>query len=339
MIRSNIGPPKTEASLETGHGGRKIREKCNRGDGLFFVLSLDGGGAKGAYTLGALAVVEKLLKHPISDTFDLVYGTSTGAIIGSMIALGEEVQDIWTRYQDLTPEVMGGRSARARSRKLKAHASDIYGDKTFEAFRTKVGIVTAKMEPHEPMIFKSDEKQLLSNAESFEPGFGCTIADAVVASCSAQPFFEKMHLDLGKFGTRVLVDGGHMANNPTPLALLESVHTLKVPKDNIRVLSLGTGEFPPKRRILHWILHRGFAPFRMFEELTKSSTKTMEWLNRVLFRDIQTERINKTYNQKKYRTSLLEDDVCLLRQIYSLGVEAAQEQAEDLKSLFQARVK
>ena len=308
-------------------------------DDLFFVLSLDGGGSKGAYTLGALAVVEDLLGRPIGDTFDLVYGTSTGAVIGSMIALGNQVQDIWSRYQTLVPEVMGARSARARSRKLRGHATEIYGDSTFEAFRTRVGIVTTKMEPHEPMIFKSDVRQLLSVPDSFEPGFGCSIADAVVASCSAQPFFKEMHLSLGNFGERVLVDGGHVANNPMPLALVDTVHSLEVPKHNVRVLSLGTGEFPPKRRVLAGIAHRGFGAYRMFEELTKSSTKTMEWLNRVLFGDILALRINNTYSADKYRTSLLEADVGLLRKIYALGVEAARERTERLKSLLQPRAR
>lgn len=295
----------------------------DRSDGLFFVLCLDGGGSKGAYTLGALAVVEALLQRPICEAFELVYGTSTGAIIGSMIALGDKVETIWSRYRSLTPEVMGGRSPQARTAKLREHATAIYGCKGFGAFKTKVGIVTAKMQPHEPMIFKSHRRQLRSNSGSFVPGFGCKIADAVVASCSAHPFFEEMHLDLGDFGTRILVDGGHMANNPTPLALLEAVHTLEVPRDKIRVLSLGTGDFPEKRRMLTRIAFRRLHKLRRSVELMDSSTKTMEWLNRGLFGDIRTERINTTYSDDKYRTSPWEADVDMLETIYSLGSQDA----------------
>ncbi len=57
-------------------------------DDLFRVLSLDGGGAKGFYTLGVLKEIEGLLKCPLYKRFDLVFGTSTGAIIAALIPLG-----------------------------------------------------------------------------------------------------------------------------------------------------------------------------------------------------------------------------------------------------------
>ena len=74
-------------------------------DCRFHVLSLDGGGSKGAYTLGVLRVVEELLKPPLCERFQLVYGTSTGAIIASMVALGDTVETIWDRYRSFAPAV------------------------------------------------------------------------------------------------------------------------------------------------------------------------------------------------------------------------------------------
>lgn len=56
----------------------------------FRILSLDGGGAKGFYTLGVLKEIEGMLGGPLHLHFDLVFGTSTGAIIASLIALGYE---------------------------------------------------------------------------------------------------------------------------------------------------------------------------------------------------------------------------------------------------------
>jgi patatin-like phospholipase/acyl hydrolase len=43
------------------------------------ILSLDGGGAKGFYTLGALKEIEALAGRPLHECFDLIFGTSTGA--------------------------------------------------------------------------------------------------------------------------------------------------------------------------------------------------------------------------------------------------------------------
>jgi hypothetical protein len=54
---------------------------------IFRVLSLDGGGAKGFYTLGALKEIEALADCPLYEKFDLIYGTSTGAIIAALLGL------------------------------------------------------------------------------------------------------------------------------------------------------------------------------------------------------------------------------------------------------------
>lgn len=58
------------------------------------VLTLDGGGAKGFYTLGVLKEIEAMIGCPLHQKFDLVFGTSTGAIIASLIALGHSVDNI-----------------------------------------------------------------------------------------------------------------------------------------------------------------------------------------------------------------------------------------------------
>jgi len=45
------------------------------------ILSLDGGGAKGFYTLGVLNQLEALLgSRPLCEGFDVIFGTSTGAM-------------------------------------------------------------------------------------------------------------------------------------------------------------------------------------------------------------------------------------------------------------------
>ena len=43
------------------------------------ILSLDGGGAKGFYTLGVLREIEGMVKAPLHEKFDLIFGTSTGS--------------------------------------------------------------------------------------------------------------------------------------------------------------------------------------------------------------------------------------------------------------------
>lgn len=68
---------------------------------------------------------------PLHQKFDLVFGTSTGAIIASLIALGHDVDAILELYRSYVPAVMLHKTAPARSWALKALASEIFRDATF----------------------------------------------------------------------------------------------------------------------------------------------------------------------------------------------------------------
>src|SRR5687767_7008853 len=65
-------------------------------DGPKRILALDGGGIRGALTLGYLQGIEDTLRKQhdndpafrLSDYFDLIGGTSTGSIIASCLAIG-----------------------------------------------------------------------------------------------------------------------------------------------------------------------------------------------------------------------------------------------------------
>jgi uncharacterized protein len=62
-------------------GGKDTVNYDFPGPKLFRVLSLDGSGAKGFYTLGALMEVEALVGRRLCEKFDLIYGTSTGELV------------------------------------------------------------------------------------------------------------------------------------------------------------------------------------------------------------------------------------------------------------------
>ena len=192
-------------------------------DGLFRILSLDGGGAKGFYTLGVLREIEAMLNCPLYKRVDLIFGTSTGSIIGILLALGYEVEQIHQLYKDNVPKVMKASDASAKSKALHQLAKDIFQAKTFEDVKTNVGVVATKWVIEKPMIFKSDITQAHGRAASFRPGFGCTIAEAVEASCSAYPFFERKVIKTAAGDEVELIDGGYCANNPTLYAIADAV--------------------------------------------------------------------------------------------------------------------
>ncbi len=70
------------------------------------ILALDGGGIRGAITLGVLAALEERLRERRGDPdyrlcqfFDLIGGTSTGAIIATGLARGMSVEEIAGFYR------------------------------------------------------------------------------------------------------------------------------------------------------------------------------------------------------------------------------------------------
>jgi uncharacterized protein len=77
------------------------------------ILALDGGGVRGMLTLSYLKVIEDLLRQRhgndpnfrLSDYFDLIAGTSTGAIIASALACGLSVEFIQEKYRALATQV------------------------------------------------------------------------------------------------------------------------------------------------------------------------------------------------------------------------------------------
>ena len=71
------------------------------------LLSLDGGGIRGLITIEILARIESIVRGQsgkpslvLADYFDYIAGTSTGAVIGTLLALGKPVDEIRRIYLD-----------------------------------------------------------------------------------------------------------------------------------------------------------------------------------------------------------------------------------------------
>ena len=215
-----------------------------KSDGIYRILALDGGGAKGFYTLGVLKEIEAMLGCPLYKRFDLVYGTSTGAIIASLIGLGYEIDQIHELYKKHVPTVMSKKCARSKTAALKYLAGEIFEGKTFEDVKTGIGIVATRWMSEKPMIFKGSVAQAHGSIGTFRPGFGVSIADAVQASCSAYPFFKKKVVTASNGDNIELIDGGYCANNPTLFAIADALVALKKDRKDIRVVNIGVGVYP-----------------------------------------------------------------------------------------------
>lgn len=300
----------------------------------FRILTLDGGGAKGFYSLGVLNQLEALLGGQLLSTkFDLIFGTSTGAIIAALLALGKPVETIRKLYEQRVPGLMGLWGCRSRTRALESLAAEVFGDLKFDAIQTGIGIVCARWRDERPMIFKANIAQAHGMHATFKPGFGCTIADAVVASCSAYPFFRRKTVVTADGHEVELMDGGYCANNPTLYALADAVKPLKQDPKNLRVVSIGVGVYPEPARYAHkWLIARFFL-VRLLQKTLDINTHSMETLAGLLFKEVPMVRINDAYTTPDMATDLMEHNIEKLRLLYQRGWESFGKHEEALKQL------
>lgn len=173
-------------------------------------MSIDGGTPKGFYAFGVLAEVEAVLPRPIHKTFDIIFGTSTGSII----ATRKIVEEIFALYGLHVPTIMQAKKAGERTPCLRGGSETVFGDCGFDSVLTSLGIVSNKWQLETPMMFKSRQTQAHGRSATFVPGLGCSLADAVDASCCAYPFFESKIVTTHNGIEVELFDGGYMANNP-----------------------------------------------------------------------------------------------------------------------------
>ena len=293
-------------------------------DEVYRILSIDGGGAKGFYTLGVLREIEAMIGRPLHERFDLVFGTSTGAIIAALIALGHRVDEIHTLYKEHVPKIMREKKPHDKSQALANLANQVFRNQKFDAVKTGIGIVATKWVIERPMIFKGSIAQAHGRTGTFSPGFGCTISDAVQASCSAYPFFERKTVTTGTGDNVELVDGGYCANNPTLYAIADAFVAMKVPPANLRVVSVGVGVYPePKPPLwskMRW--YRYLPGVSLLQKTLEINTQSMEQLREILFKQIATIRINDIFEKPEMATDLFEHDLKKLNILRQRGSES-----------------
>lgn len=291
-------------------------------DGICRILSLDGGGAKGFYTLGVLKEIEGMLGCPLYKRFDIVFGTSTGAIIASLIALGYEIDQIHELYKKHVPSVMAQKSAAKRTAALNRLAKDVFKEKTFDDVLTGIGIVTTRWMTERPMIFKGNVAQAHGRVGTFKPGFGVSISDAVQASCSAYPFFERKFVTTSAGDKVELIDGGYCANNPTLYAIADAIMALKKDRKEIRVISVGVGVYPEPKPSFLMCVARKWLAVQLLQKTLEINTQSMDQLRDILFKDIATIRISDTYERPEMATDLMEHDLDKLNVLRQRGGES-----------------
>jgi uncharacterized protein len=241
------------------------------------ILSLDGGGVRGILSLQYLKAIEGLLRKQygdptlvLSDYFDLIGGTSTGAIIAGGLALGMDTEKLEGLYTALATKIfkkpffrIGAFVPKFGNASLQKALQDAYlVDTTLGAPNLKTGlmVMTKRMDsgspwpitnqPLDPYYLPKPGKKRVGHANML-------LWQIVRASTAAPHYFRPEDIVVGRWldpstGKEVVehgqfVDGGiTTANNPSlqllKVALLGGFKFgWKSGEDNLLMVSVGTG--------------------------------------------------------------------------------------------------
>lgn len=299
---------------------------------LFRVLTLDGGGSKGLFTVGVLEELEQLADQPLGELFDLVYGTSTGAIIATLVCLGYRPSDIRRFYLDWLPDIMRGPLPGMRSAALREAASNMLKASTFADIAMPLGIVAADLNRRKPIIFKSTVDQAHGRKASFEPGFGATLVDALMASTAAIPFFAPASVATTSLGEFTAIDGGFVANNPTLYAIADAVHGLGLEPSQVCVLNIGVGSYPIRENRVSRLVHL-LPSVSLLERTLQINSASMTELVSIVFGTVDVVRIDSSIRGRENATSLLERDSVRLERLVQFGRDAFGHREEEVRRL------
>lgn len=230
------------------------------------MLALDGGGIRGILTLQMLRRIEQLVRDRsgqhdavLSDYFDLIGGTSTGAIIASALALGWEVDRIETLYLELGNSIFEPSMFRKGLLRPKFSAKPVrdalrreYADIRLGGpeLRTGLAVVLKRLDTGSPWVVHNNPRGVYYNVEEGRNSIAnkdFLLRDVVRASTAAPTYFEPESIAVADGLVGAFIDGGISPHNNPALQMLMLAtlkgHRLNWPTgaDQLLLVSLGTG--------------------------------------------------------------------------------------------------
>ena len=236
------------ARLPLEVSARNLREGHGAWPGRFRILSLNGGGIKGAFSAAALTAIENEYKCKIVDYFDLVAGTSTGGLIAVGLGAGVKAEKILSLYKDKGEVIFPQGCALWRMiRRVMSKKYEDYGLKSAvsEIVTDEKGAKRLMDSCCRLLIssFSADNGEMryftTPHADSCKTDGEVSMIDVALATSAAPTYFQPANVAHGCSVGRYL-DGGVGANMPALAAVLHAVHHLGVAPSQIDVLSIGT---------------------------------------------------------------------------------------------------
>lgn len=325
----------------------------------FRILSLDGGGILGAFSAAFLAEIEKRIGGPIAGHFDLVAGTSTGAIIAAALAAGEPASKVVAFYTERGPRIftrpkpnlmtrlfafapnlalkkMGLdyhslRNPKYETGELSKAVNEVFGAKTIGDVRqTRLLIPTVDMVPGQTVVFKTPHLPGMVRDRHYR------IAETILATTAAPTYFHPATVA----GKGAYADGGVWANNPSMVAVAEAVRIAEVcnrPRvdrpfslSDVHCLSVGTGTLqyfanPSRGTGIAWWM----SGTRIFTVMMASQSQGTHFQMRYILGD-RYKRVDFGVPDAAWTL----DNASVLSELVHLGERKAQEEYGAVKDRF-----
>jgi predicted acylesterase/phospholipase RssA len=315
------------------------------------ILALDGGGLRGILSLALLQKIEHILQHRhggeamfrLCHYFDLIAGTSTGAIIAATLAMGWTVEEIRAKYMSLGAAVFrksllrnGLLRAKYDHEKLIAELKKVYGAKTTlgsAELKTGLLIMTKRIDTGSPWPISNNpaSKYFNTRPEGVVGNSDYPLWQVVRASTAAPHFFDPESITIARVSgaksvTGEFIDGGVSPfNNPAVMAVMYATmagYRLSWPTgaDKLFVVSVGTGA--PDPEVTHASVaakHAVRALLSLMNDTATLQETLMQWLSssptaRIFDRelgDLQRDLVGgvPVLNYVRYNVDLRADEV------------------------------
>ena len=294
------------------------------------ILTIDGGGIRGYFSAYLLERIQQELDINFSDYFDLIAGTSTGSIIAAALATDYPLNKVTNIYKEKGKDIFkpqrfsfGGLwKAKYSNKCLIEELEKVFENKTLSNTNTKLLIPAIDLINSQVHVFKSNY------LEEFVRDVNVPIKEAVLASCSAPTYFKPTSID-----PFLLADGGLWANDPSLVAYVEATGKLKIPAEDVRILSIGSGVgehyYSHENADAKWGAITGWGGAQIVDLILNLQSKTA---GNMLFHLPKGDYLRLNF-KRDYKLSL--DDVAILPDLKSIAERLFADEFKNIKGFFE----
>jgi patatin-like phospholipase/acyl hydrolase len=212
------------------------------GSKKFQILSLNGGGIKGVFSVKVLHELEERFcqkGESLTDHFDMICGTSIGGILALGLAHGLRPIDLLEHLKTKGPEIFPPRPSAFNHVKrllsplykpdpLKDLLKEIFGETKIKDLKVPLIIPAINTTTGSPKAFKTKFLSEFVQDQKYK------LVDVALATSAAPTYFPSF-----SHNGNTYLDGGLWANNPSLIGVVEAME-MGANIKNIRVLNIST---------------------------------------------------------------------------------------------------